>query len=68
MHGRQWRAHIRKLSGPSGGTEIGRALEAVMASGARDIVLVSDGKSHALDVCKLAGSGVRFTGGADRRR
>jgi len=61
VHGRQWRAHIRKLSGPSGGTEIGRALEAVMASGARDIVLVSDGKSHALDVCKLAGSGVRFT-------
>lgn len=60
-HGKQWRAHIRKLSGPSGGTEIGRALDAVMASGARDIVMVSDGKSHALDVCRLAGSGVRFT-------
>ena len=60
-YGKQWRAHIRKLSGPAGGTEIGRALDAVMASGARDIVLVTDGKSHALDVGKLARSGVRFT-------
>jgi hypothetical protein len=33
----------------------------VMASGTRDIVLVTDGKSHALDVGKLARSGVRFT-------
>src|SRR5262245_19903843 len=40
---------------------IGRALDAAMASGAHDIVLVTDGKSHSLDVGKLARSGVRFT-------
>jgi hypothetical protein len=61
FHAKQWRAHIRKLSGPSGGTEIGRALDAVLASATCDIVLVTDGKSHALDVGKLARSGVRFT-------
>jgi hypothetical protein len=59
--GKEWRPHIRNLSAPSGGTEIGRALEAVVTSGARDIILVTDGKSHALDVGKLASSGARFT-------
>jgi hypothetical protein len=47
---------------PAGGTEIGAALEAVIAgSNAPDIVLLTDGKSHALDVQSLARSGRRFT-------
>lgn len=57
-----WRALIRQLSGPHGGTEIGRALDTVIAkSHARDVLLVTDGKSHALDVQKLGRSGRRFT-------
>jgi hypothetical protein len=40
----------RALPQPQGGTEIGRALAAVLAqSSARDILLITDGLSHALD-------------------
>ena len=52
---------VRKLDAPGGGTEIGRALADAVASGARDIILVTDGKSHALDIQALARSGCRFT-------
>ena len=52
---------IRKLNAPGGGTEIGRALADAVASGARDVILVTDGKSHALDIQTLARSGCRFT-------
>jgi hypothetical protein len=52
----------RQLAGPSGGTEIGSALDAIVAeSTARDVLLVTDGKSHALDVQALARTGRRFT-------
>jgi hypothetical protein len=49
------------LSGPQGGTEIGEALAQVarVPSG-RDVLLVTDGKSHALDVHALARTGRRF--------
>jgi hypothetical protein len=51
----------RHLHGPSGGTEIGGALERVMAEAStHDILLVTDGKSHALDVHALARSGRRI--------
>ncbi len=47
--------NIGKLGAPRGGTEIGAALEAVIAgSDACDILLVTDGKSYALDVHSLA--------------
>jgi Vault protein inter-alpha-trypsin domain/von Willebrand factor type A domain len=47
---------------PRGGTEIGEALRAVLSrSKARDIVMITDGKSHALDVSALLLSGRRFT-------
>jgi hypothetical protein len=50
------------LHGPSGGTEIGQALHGALAgSQARDLLLVTDGKSHALDVQGLARSGRRFS-------
>jgi len=57
-----WRSLILLLSPPDDGTEIGRSIEKVIAERpVRDILLVTDGKSHALDVAKLAASGVRFS-------
>lgn len=51
-----------RLRPPSGGTEIGIALDnAVSRSGARDLVLITDGKSHALDVQSLARRGRRIS-------
>ncbi|MCC7254003.1 VIT domain-containing protein [Hyphomicrobium sp.] len=53
---------IRMLSEPRGGTEIGHAIHACLSErGARDIVLVTDGKSYALDVQELARTGARFS-------
>jgi hypothetical protein len=53
---------IGRLSGPAGGTEIGAALAGATAlSQAQDVLLVTDGKSHALDVQALARSGRRFS-------
>jgi hypothetical protein len=53
---------IRKLNPPRGGTEIGSALARVIArSSARDILLITDGKSHALDVQALARAGRRIS-------
>src|ERR1700751_3799380 len=52
----------RRFNPPDGGTEIGRALETVIAkSNAPDILMLTDGKSHALDVQSLARSGRRIT-------
>lgn len=46
---------ISNLGAPSGGTEIGRALQRVVAQEPNaDILLITDGKSHALDVTALA--------------
>lgn len=56
-----WRTLVPQLSGPNGGTEIGSAIDAVIASSARDILLVTDGMSHALDVQALARPGARIT-------
>ena len=53
---------VGRLDGPDGGTEIGHAIDGVLAAtDARDILLVTDGKSHALDVQALARSGRRFS-------
>ncbi|WP_119388552.1 VIT domain-containing protein [Taklimakanibacter lacteus] len=50
------------LSPPAGGTEIGRALATSIAgSSAGDILLITDGKSHALDVQDLARRGRRIS-------
>ncbi|MGB6538889.1 MAG: VIT domain-containing protein [Xanthobacteraceae bacterium] len=52
---------VQQLDGPDGGTEIGLALEGVLSrSGRRDILLITNGKSHALDVQALARSGRHF--------
>ena len=51
-----------RLTPPNGGTEIGQALaELVQQSTMRDILLITDGKSHALPVQALAGAGRRIT-------
>src|SRR5262245_12212043 len=53
---------IGRLSEPAGGTEIGAALAGVTAqSQARDVLLVTDGKSHTLDVQAFARTGRRFS-------
>jgi hypothetical protein len=55
-------AAIARLGSPRGGTEIGAALSAVVASSpARDVILITDGLSHALEVQRLANSERRFT-------
>jgi hypothetical protein len=54
--------HIERLTDPAGGTEIGAAISGtIAASSARDILLITDGQSYALDVQKLARSGRRIT-------
>ncbi len=53
---------LRHFPEPNGGTEIGGALAMAVASGAAsDILLLTDGQSHALDVQTLARSGRRFS-------
>jgi hypothetical protein len=61
-HAQELRGLLDRVSEPSGGTEIGGALAKVTAqSGARDVLLVTDGKSHALDVQALAQTGRQFS-------
>lgn len=60
-------ALVGGVDGPRGGTEIGRAFDAVLASRAptgkpKNVVIVTDGLSWALEPEKLAQSGVRVTG------
>lgn len=53
---------LRQFPEPGESTEIGAALRAAIAAGdAGDILLLTDGKSYALDVQAIARSGRRFT-------
>lgn len=53
---------VAKLTPPRGGTEIGLAIDAVLnASTARDVLLLTDGLSHELDIQKLSQSGRRIS-------
>jgi hypothetical protein len=55
-------ASIKNLSPPDGGTEIGAALAyALQAPEAHDVLLITDGKSHSLDVQALAQYGKRIS-------
>jgi hypothetical protein len=52
---------IARLHGPNGGTEIGKALQTVLAkSESRDILLITDGKSYQIDVQTIAQAGRRI--------
>jgi len=56
------KSSIGALKRPSGGTEIGSALAFTLKkSSMRDILLITDGKSHALDVQDLARAGKRVS-------
>jgi hypothetical protein len=58
----QLRHLVGKLSPPEGGTEIGEAIAGVVQmSTALDILLITDGKSYALDIQQLAQSGRRIS-------
>jgi hypothetical protein len=53
---------VQALRGPDGGTEIGQAIEAAIAAEKTgNIVVVTDGKSWALDLQRLARTGIRLT-------
>jgi len=60
-HDNGFAAAIEALTAPNGGTELGAALAAAAAEAAVDVVLVTDGMSHALDIQALARTGKRFT-------
>jgi hypothetical protein len=60
--GRACQPLVEKLQGPGGGTEIGRAFGAVIATGkAKNVVILTDGKSYAFDPHRLARTGIRVT-------
>jgi hypothetical protein len=53
---------VEALRGPDGGTEVGLAIEAAIAAEKTgNIVVVTDGKSWALDPQRLARTGIRVT-------
>jgi len=57
-----FRDAVAKMRGTCGGTEIGLAIsEALAGRETSDVLLITDGKSHALDVQMAARSGRRFT-------
>jgi hypothetical protein len=59
---KRFRALVGRLDDPRGGTEIGEALAGVLArSPARDVLVVTDGQSHALDIQALASAGRRVS-------
>jgi len=61
QNGRGLSSLVDMLAPPEGGTEIGNALaQAIAESQSRDLLLVTDGKSHALDVQRLAQAGRRI--------
>ena len=52
---------VKKIGEPRGGTEIGCAVALALDDFAEDVVLVTDGRSYALDVQKLAARGKRIS-------
>jgi hypothetical protein len=53
---------LARMEQPAGGTELQPAIDLVLQQhGEADVLLVTDGKSHALDVHALARQGARFT-------
>ncbi len=49
-----------RLTRPGGGTELGRAITAVAASGAKDILVLTDGETFANEVSDAAKAGCRI--------
>ena len=60
--GKRLESLVDRLSDPAGGTEIGKAIANIIEqSRVCDILVITDGKSHALDVQELARSGRRVS-------
>jgi hypothetical protein len=60
--GKKCNALVARLSETGGGTEIGRAFDAVIAQGrSKDVLIVTDGKSWAFDPQKVSRAGLRVT-------
>ncbi len=49
-----------RLTRPQGGTELGQAVSTVAASGARDILVITDGQTYANEVSDAAKAGCRI--------
>lgn len=54
-------ALVRGISAPSGGTELGKAVQSALRSGAKDILVITDGKTWASEVQAIAATGVRLS-------
>jgi hypothetical protein len=52
---------VNAICPPSGSTQIGAVLQTIAATEARNVLLITDGKSHALNVQELARTGTRYT-------
>jgi hypothetical protein len=59
--GPQVEAMARRILGPDGGTEIGVAIGTAVDCGAKNLLIVTDGASWALDPLALAATGLRLT-------
>ena len=53
---------VPRIGGPRGGTQMGAAVQAAIKGGARDILVVTDGKTWASEVQAMASEGVRISG------
>lgn len=52
---------LGRLGAPAGGTELGQAVETVARSGARDVLVLTDGQTHASEAHSAAASGCRIS-------
>jgi hypothetical protein len=59
--GPQVEAMVLRIRAPDGGTEIGVAIGTVVDCGAKNVLIVTDGASWAIDTQALAATGLRLT-------
>jgi hypothetical protein len=55
------RLGVAELSAPDGGTELGKAIDCVAASGARDILVITDGQTYASEVSQAVRHACRIS-------
>lgn len=51
---------VMKIDGPAGGTELGLAIERMVGDGVRDVLVLTDGQTHASEVQAVASQGCRI--------
>jgi hypothetical protein len=52
---------VMTIDGPAGGTELGVAIERVVADGVRDVLVLTDGQTHASEAQAAASRGCRIS-------